>query len=119
MVQDKIEQFTSFNRYFSKQKLDYLRQLLVKAKKDLGKQLNSQDSDFMFKILPYLLMSYRNMDITDEDREVFKQDFLLAQERIEYYIAEKLARDYQKKFQVTFDDVENFIMIAMIMMKCA
>ena len=115
MVQDKIEQFTSFNRYFSKQKLDYLRQLLVKAKKDLGKQLNSQDSDFMFKILPYLLMSYRNMDITDEDREVFKQDFLLAQERIEYYIAEKLARDYQKKFQVTFDDVENCI-IAMLLL---
>lgn len=69
----------------------------------------------MFKILPYLLMSYRNMDITDEDREVFKQDFLLAQERIEYYIAEKLARDYQKKFQVTFDEVENCI-IAMLLL---
>lgn len=115
IMHDKIVEFTNYETLFCPAKLDYLRQLLDETKKELGKKLNTQDSEFMFNILPYLLMSYRNMVISPDERKRLEKEFLLAKERIEYHIAERMAKGFEDKFHVAYDDVEISI-IAMLLL---
>ncbi|MCS4488005.1 BglG family transcription antiterminator [Streptococcus sciuri] len=115
IMHDKIVVSTGYDKLFSQPKLDYLRQLLDESKKELGKKLNTQDSAFMFNILPYLLMSYRNMVISSNERKRLEKEFLLAKERIEYHIAERIAKDFEERFHVAYDDVEISI-IAMLLL---
>ncbi|MFS1664394.1 BglG family transcription antiterminator [Streptococcus sp. zg-JUN1979] len=106
ILSDKIVSFTQDKTLYSKVRGDYLIQLLGDVREEMGKKLNSQDSQFMVETLPYLLMSYRNMVISETEKKDLEKEFSLTKERIEYRIAEKLAQRMQEAFGIVYDDVE-------------
>ncbi|MGC4388306.1 ascorbate 6-phosphate lactonase, partial [Streptococcus suis] len=53
--------------------------------------------------------------ISPDERKRLEKEFLLAKERIEYHIAECMAKGFEDKFHVAYDDVEISI-IAMLLL---
>lgn len=114
-VHNKMAPFTDFENYFSNQQLEYLKYLLIQYRHELGKRLNDKDCNFMLQILPYVLLSYRNIKATDYNPELIKQDFLLVQERIEYKVADKILQALGKKFNVAYDDLDKNIIAVLLL----
>lgn len=114
-IRDRLLSSTNFSNYYSKEKTDFLKQLLREMSHDLGKSLNQKDSEFMLQILPYLLMSYQNMIPSSYNLETIQKDFHLAQERIEYDVASKLVQKLEVEFDVTYDDMAKNIIAVLLL----
>ncbi|MBD3948268.1 transcription antiterminator [Tuanshanicoccus lijuaniae] len=106
IVKDKIVDLTGFDNYFSEEINQYLTKALASAQKKLGKKINLQDSQFMIHILPFLLLSYRSIELTEAEREIVRQDFNLTRKRIEFRLARQIAADLTKQFGIELDDIE-------------
>ena len=115
IIKDKIVDITGFGRYFSEEVNQYLANELSSAQKQLGKQINLQDSQFMLQILPYLLLSYRSIELTESERSVVRQDFSLTWKRIEFHLARQIAYGLNTRFGIELDDIE-VSLIAMLLL---
>lgn len=69
----------------------------------------------MLQILPFMLLSYRNMRLDSETKSALKQEFHLIWKRKEYHIAQDLARELYHNFKLHLDDIE-VSMVAMLML---
>ncbi|AND79988.1 BglG family transcription antiterminator [Streptococcus pantholopis] len=115
IIREKIIDLTGFNSYFSDEVTVYLQQRLASAQKSLGKTLNAQDSQFMVQVLPYLLLSYRSIDLTEAEKEAVKRDFSMTWQRKEYQLAREIADGLSSSFALQLDDVE-ISLIAMLLL---
>ncbi|AXQ79566.1 transcription antiterminator [Streptococcus chenjunshii] len=115
IVRDRIIDLTGFNSYFSDEVTAYLQQQLSSAQERLGKTLNAQDSQFMVQVLPYLLLSYRSIDLTDSEKEAVRRDFSMTWQRKEYQLAREIAAGLSAAFALQLDDVE-ISLIAMLLL---
>ncbi|GAA5356683.1 transcription antiterminator [Streptococcus uberis] len=111
----KISQTLGETTYFSKAFMQFLNTYLPIAQINLGKRINRQDSQFMIQILPFILLSYRNMRFTKEVKDSLKEDFNLIWKRKEYYIAKDLAKQIYQHFKLHLDDIEVGL-VAMLML---
>ncbi|MGT2887957.1 transcription antiterminator [Streptococcus didelphis] len=111
----KLSQTLSYTTYFSKDFLQFLSAYLPISQANLGKRINCQDSQFMIQILPYILLSYRNMQFTAEVKDALKKDFNLIWKRKEYYIAKDLAEQLYTHFKLHLDEIE-IGLVAMLML---
>ncbi|XCY66433.1 transcription antiterminator [Streptococcus iniae] len=111
----KLSKTLASTTYFSKDVLQFLNDYLPISQVNLGKRMNSQDSQFMIQILPFILLSYRNMQFSNEIQEALKQDFNLIWKRKEYFIAKDLAKELYKQFKLHLDDIE-MSLVAMLML---
>ncbi len=102
----KLENTLKTTTYFSEDVLQFLNDYLPISQIQLGKQINCQDSQFMIQILPYILLSYRNMQYQYEVKEALKNDFNMIWKRKEYYIAKDLAKELYLQFKLHLDDIE-------------
>ncbi|MDV5976748.1 UNVERIFIED_CONTAM: transcription antiterminator [Streptococcus canis] len=115
MFDRKLSEMQGFSVYFSKDILTYFHEYLFLSQASLGKTINSQDSQFMLQILPYMLLSYRNMRLNSDVKNALKKDFNLIWKRKEYQIAQELASELYQNFKLHLDDIE-VSMVAMLML---
>ncbi|HEL0563076.1 TPA: transcription antiterminator [Streptococcus equi subsp. zooepidemicus] len=111
----KLSETQGLSAYFSKEVLDYFHEYLFLSQASLGKTINIQDSQFMLQILPFILLSYRNMQLHSETKTALKSDFNLIWKRKEYQIAKALANELYHNFKLHLDDIE-VGMVAMLML---
>lgn len=111
----KLSETQGLSAYFSKEVLDYFHEHLFLSQASLGKTINIQDSQFMLQILPFILLSYRNMQLHSETKTALKSDFNLIWKRKEYQIAKALASELYHNFKLHLDDIE-VGMVAMLML---
>ncbi|HFS8506666.1 TPA: transcription antiterminator [Streptococcus pyogenes] len=111
----KLSEIQGLSVYFSKDILTYFHEYLFLSQASLGKTINTQDSQFMLQILPFMLLSYRNMRLDSETKSALKQEFHLIWKRKEYHIAQDLARELYHNFKLHLDDIE-VSMVAMLML---
>lgn len=111
----KLSETQGLSAYFSKEVLDYFHEYLFLSQASLGKTINIQDSQFMLQILPFILLSYRNMQLHSETKTALKSDFNLIWKRKEYQIAKALASELYHNFKLHLDDIE-VGMVAMLML---
>ncbi|EHI70951.1 BglG family transcription antiterminator [Streptococcus ictaluri] len=111
----KLSETQGLSVYFSKDVLDYIHEYLFLSQASLGKTINTQDSQFMLQILPFILLSYRNMQLHSETKNALKQEFNLIWKRKEYQIAKSLASELYHNFKLHLDDIE-VGMVAMLML---
>ncbi len=111
----KLEEHLAKTTYFSSEFTRFLDDYLSDSQAQLGKRINSQDSHFMIQILPFILLSYRNMRCDYQVIETLKKDFNLIWKRKEYYIAKDLAKELYKHFKLHLDDIEVGL-VAMLML---
>ncbi|EQB24379.1 transcriptional antiterminator with PTS regulation domain protein [Streptococcus equi subsp. zooepidemicus SzS31A1] len=111
----KLSETQGLSAYFSKEVLDYFHEYLFLSQASLGKTINIQDSQFMLQILPFILLSYRNMQLHSETKTALKRDFNLIWKRKEYQIAKALANELYHNFKLHLDDIE-VGMVAMLML---
>lgn len=111
----KLSETQGLSAYFSKEVLDYFHEYLFLSQASLGKTINIQDSQFMLQILPFILLSYRNMQLHSETKTALKSDFNLIWKRKEYQIAKALASELYHNFKLHLDDIE-VGMVAILML---
>lgn len=111
----KLSETQGLSAYFSKEVLDYFHEYLFLSQASLGKTINIQDSQFMLQILPFILLSYRNMQLHSETKTALKRDFNLIWKRKEYQIAKALASELYHNFKLHLDDIE-VGMVAMLLL---
>ncbi|MGT2958350.1 ascorbate 6-phosphate lactonase [Streptococcus bovimastitidis] len=111
----KLAENLAETTYFSKDFLQFLNDYLPVSQMQLGKRINSQDSQFMIQILPFILLSYRNMPCDQQVIETLKKDFNLIWKRKEYYIAKDLADKLYRRFKLHLDEIEVGL-VAMLML---
>ncbi|MBM7635480.1 PRD domain-containing protein [Streptococcus saliviloxodontae] len=115
IVEERLSDSVGYEQYFSEQLLQYLKESLASANQKLGKKLNPQDKRFMLQILPYLLASYHNTVMTDQEREEVERDFALTRQKKEYQLAEEIAKGVHDQFGLKMDDIE-ISLIAMLLL---
>lgn len=115
IVKEKILDLTEFGRYFSEEVNHYLHHKLSSAQERLGKKINPQDSQFMVQILPYLLLSYQSIDLTREERDLVRSEFALTWKRLEYVLAQEIAKELAEKFDLHLDMIE-ISLVAMLLL---
>ncbi|KHD44696.1 BglG family transcription antiterminator [Streptococcus hongkongensis] len=111
----KLAKTLETTTYFSKEVGQFLNAYLPVSQANLGKRINSQDSQFMIQILPFILLSYRNMQYSNDVKESLRKDFNLIWKRKEYYIAKDLAKELFNHFKLHLDDIE-IGLVAMLML---
>lgn len=73
---------------------------------DLGKKINRHEIKFMLQVLPYLLLSCRNMALNEEEQEDLKREFTLIRKRIKYQAAKHLNNNLGAIFGLKLNDIE-------------
>ncbi|WP_159584057.1 BglG family transcription antiterminator [Streptococcus halichoeri] len=114
-LQLKLSKTLTKTIYFSPELLAFLKDYLPISQANLGKTINASDYQFMIKILPFILLSYRNMAFSSEFKETLQQEFDRIWKRKEYYIARDLADELAVRFNLILDHVE-IGLIAMLML---
>ncbi|MFC3928120.1 BglG family transcription antiterminator [Streptococcus caprae] len=115
IIRDRLIDLTGLKQYFSDEVNNYIHQSLTCAQETLGKTLNPQDSLFMVQILPYLLLSYRSIELTEEERQAVNRDFSLTWKRKEYALASKIAQGLEQRFELQLDKIE-ISLVAMLLL---
>ncbi len=72
----------------------------------LGQEINRYEIEFMLKVLPYLLLSYRNMTLSEQERDDLYREFSLIRKRVEYSTAKKLQTLLDEKLGLHLDEIE-------------
>lgn len=115
IVKDKIVDVTGFDNYFSDEVKEFLEEEIASSEHILGKKINHQDSTFMIQILPYLILSYRSIELSDKDKEIVRNDFEIIAKRIEYSLAEKISRGLENNFGIKLDDIEVSLIVMLLL----
>lgn len=115
LFKQKLRTFIAVENYFPQVVLDDVGKYLMHSQSQLGKKINSQDVQFMIRSFPYILLCYRNMFLTDLEKESVHQDFDLIYKRKEYTLANGLAQYLEDSYQFKLDYNEIGI-IAMLLL---
>ncbi|MGT2666375.1 BglG family transcription antiterminator [Streptococcus rifensis] len=83
-----------------------LRQYFHRLQKNWGKEMYESDIVLTVKMLPYILMSYRNSHLSAEDRDDVLKELSLVHERIEYKVAQDISQFLLEEYHLKLDDVE-------------
>ncbi|HFI0787087.1 TPA: transcription antiterminator [Streptococcus suis] len=106
VLESKVGDFSGCQEFFSDQLSQFLTKQVSVIERELGKKINRSEIEFMLKILPYILLSYRNMDLTAEDKEAIAREFTLVYERIEYTVAHHFQQALETAFDIELDEIE-------------
>lgn len=115
IVKERMVDIEGFERYFSDEVNDYLQEYLASAQEILGKKLNSQDAHFMIQILPYLILSYRSIELSSEEQSAINREFSMTWQRREYVLANQISCGLSQNFDIELDKVE-VSLIAMLLL---
>ncbi|MGU7977731.1 transcription antiterminator [Streptococcus suis] len=106
ILEDKVSLFSGCQSLFSKDLAQFLSHQVYGIEKDLGKKINRSEIELMLKILPYMLLTYRNMSLEQEEKDAIVREFALVYERIEYGVAQKISQSLEEQFGLDLDEIE-------------
>ncbi|MBF0806128.1 MULTISPECIES: transcription antiterminator [unclassified Streptococcus] len=91
------------------------RQEWPQLEKIVGKRINRQELTSLTQILPYLLQTYRNMNLDLEQTEALQADFIQVHERVEYQAAQHLATCLAEEKGIILDCLEVDILTILLL----
>ncbi|MFM0877572.1 BglG family transcription antiterminator [Streptococcus suis] len=106
ILEDKVSLFSGCQSLFSKDLAQFLSHQVYGIEKDLGKKINRSEIELMLKILPYMLLTYRNMSLEQEEKDAIVREFALVYERIEYRVAQNISQSLDEQFGLDLDEIE-------------
>lgn len=111
----KIRNFVGDEILLSDDLQDFLNQRVQDVEQDLGKKINRHEIKFMLQVLPYLLLSCRNMALSEEEQEDLKREFTLIRKRIEYQAAKHLNNNLGATFDLKLNDIEISLLTVLLL----
>lgn len=111
----KIRNFVGDEILLSDNLQDFLNQRVQDVEQDLGKKINRHEIKFMLQVLPYLLLSCRNMALSEEEQEDLKREFTLIRKRIEYQAAKNLNSNLGATFGLQLNDIEISLLAVLLL----
>ncbi|PRT75246.1 ascorbate 6-phosphate lactonase [Streptococcus anginosus] len=111
----KIRNFVGDEILLSDDLQDFLNQRVQDVEQDLGKKINRHEIKFMLQVLPYLLLSCRNMALNEEEQEDLKREFTLIRKRIEYQAAKNLNSNLGATFGLQLNDIEISLLAVLLL----
>ena len=112
---EKIKEFIGEDLLLSDELQDFLNQRVQDVEQDLGKKINRHEIKFMLQVLPYLLLSCRNMALNEEEQEDLKREFTLIRKRIEYQAAKNLNSNLGATFGLQLNDIEISLLAVLLL----
>lgn len=115
ILTEKIKEFIGEDLLLSDELQDFLNQRVQDVEQDLGKKINRHEIKFMLQVLPYLMLSCRNMALNEEEQEDLKREFTLIRKRIEYQAAKNLNSNLQATFGLQLNDIEISLLAVLLL----
>lgn len=115
ILSEKIKEFIGEEVLLSDNLQDFLDKKVQDLQQDLGKKINRHEIKFMLQVLPYLLLSCRNMALTEIEEDDLKREFTLIRKRIEYQAAKNLNSSLCKTFALQLDDIEISLLAVLLL----
>ena len=115
ILTEKIKEFIGEDLLLSDELQDFLNQRVQDVEQDLGKKINRHEIKFMLQVLPYLLLSCRNMALNEEEQEDLKREFTLIRKRIEYQAAKHLNSNLHVTFGLQLNDIEISLLAVLLL----
>lgn len=115
MMRDKLRDFADLSSYFSDGISSFIRGELQVSQALLGKKINSQDIRFMVATLPYQLLSYQNLGLSEREQRDLLSEFSPIKERKEYEIARHLNENLKREFHLELDEIETSLIAVLLL----
>ncbi|HHF7037900.1 TPA: transcription antiterminator [Streptococcus mutans] len=115
MMRDKLRDFADLSSYFSDDISSFIRGELQVSQALLGKKINSQDIHFMVATLPYQLLSYQNLGLSEREQRDLLSEFSPIKERKEYEIARHLNENLKREFHIELDEIETSLIAVLLL----
>ena len=115
MMRDKLRDFADLSSYFSDDISSFIRGELQVSQALLGKKINSQDIRFMVATLPYQLLSYQNLGLSEREQRDLLSEFSSIKERKEYEIARHLNENLKREFHIELDEIETSLIAVLLL----
>ncbi|MDT9490138.1 transcription antiterminator [Streptococcus mutans] len=115
MMRDKLRDFADLSSYFSDDISSFIRGELQVSQALLGKKINSQDIRFMVATLPYQLLSYQNLGLSEREQRDLLSEFSPIKERKEYEIARHLNENLKREFRIELDEIETSLIAVLLL----
>lgn len=115
MMRDKLRDFADLSSYFSDDISSFIRGELQVSQALLGKKINSQDIRFMVATLPYQLLSYQNLGLSEREQRNLLSEFSPIKERKEYEIARHLNENLKREFRIKLDEIETSLIAVLLL----
>ncbi len=115
MMRDKLRDFADLSSYFSDDISSFIRGELQVSQALLGKKINSQDIRFMVATLPYQLLSYQNLGLSEREQRDLLSEFSPIKERKEYEIARHLNENLKREFHLELDEIETSLIAVLFL----
>lgn len=115
MMRDKLRDFADLSSYFSDDISSFIRGELQVSQALLGKKINSQDIRFMVATLPYQLLSYQNLGLSEREQRDLLSEFSPIKERKEYEIARHLNENLKREFHIELDEIETSLIAVLFL----
>lgn len=115
IMRDKLRDFADLSSYFSDDISSFIRGELQVSQALLGKKINSQDIRFMVATLPYQLLSYQNLGLSEREQRDLLSEFSPIKERKEYEIARHLNENLKREFHIELDEIETSLIAVLLL----
>lgn len=115
IMRDKLRDFADLSSYFSDDISSFIRGELQVSQALLGKKINSQDIRFMVATLPYQLLSYQNLGLSEREQRDLLSEFSPIKERKEYEIARHLNENLKREFHLELDEIETSLIAVLLL----
>ncbi|MCB5121185.1 transcription antiterminator [Streptococcus mutans] len=115
MMRDKLRDFADLSSYFSDDISSFIGGELQVSQALLGKKINSQDIRFMVATLPYQLLSYQNLGLSEREQRDLLSEFSPIKERKEYEIARHLNENLKREFHIELDEIETSLIAVLLL----
>ncbi len=115
IMRDKLRDFADLSSYFSDDISSFIRGELQVSQVLLGKKINSQDIRFMVATLPYQLLSYQNLGLSEREQRDLLSEFSPIKERKEYEIARHLNENLKREFHIELDEIETSLIAVLLL----
>ena len=115
ILTEKIKEFIGEDLLLSDELQDFLNQRVQDVEQDLGKKINRHEIKFMLQVLPYLLLSCRNMALDEEEQQDLKREFTMIRKRIEYQAAKHLNNNLGATFGLKLNDIEISLLTVLLL----
>lgn len=106
VFEEKLSDLVGYQILFSEEMTRFWQKQVSGLEKKLGKKINRSEIELMLKILPYLLLTYRNMELDELEERAILKEFEQVRGRIEYLVAQDFKEALWSSFDVELDDIE-------------
>lgn len=106
IAREKIRNLTGEDDCFSDKVTKILYKQLGNAQEILGKKINHQDMDFMVTIFPFLILSYRNLVLSANEKQTLHGELSQTSKRKEQQLSLAISKALKVESEIILDENE-------------